>query len=68
MYGPQFSRREALGSIGAASAATLFGGCATAPLALNRPATEAEASALLDSIAENLLTLSPESATSLGID
>ena len=32
------------------------------------PATDAEASALLDSIGENLLRLSPESATSLGVD
>ena len=32
------------------------------------PTTDAEASALLDSIAENLLRLSPEGATSLGID
>jgi uncharacterized protein (DUF885 family) len=32
------------------------------------PATTAEASAVLDSIAENLLKLSPEGATSLGID
>ncbi|MCY7271302.1 MAG: DUF885 domain-containing protein [Sphingomonas bacterium] len=63
-----FSRREALGSIGAAGAATLLGGCATAQLAAGRPASEAEASALLDSIAENLLAVSPETATSLGID
>ena len=72
MFQPVFSRREALGSIGAsigaAGAATLLGGCATAPLGVARPATEAEASALLDSIADNLLALSPESATSLGID
>ena len=72
MFQPQISRREALGSIGAAGAATLLGGCATTPFGPNvigaRPATEAEASALLDSIAENLLALSPESATSLGID
>ena len=68
MYGPLFSRREALGSIGAVGALPLLGGCATAPLALGHPATEADASALLDSIAENLLALSPEQATSLGID
>ena len=68
MFGPLFSRREALGSIGAASAVGLLGGCATAPLGVGRPATEAEASALLESIAEKLLALSPESATSLGID
>ena len=68
MFQPLFSRREALGSIGAASALPLLGGCATTPLAVGRPATEAEASVLLDSIAENLLALSPERATSLGID
>jgi uncharacterized protein (DUF885 family) len=66
-----FSRREALGSIGAAGAFTLLGGCATAPrapIAGARPTSEADAIALLDSIAENLLSQSPESATSLGID
>ncbi|MEO6580819.1 MAG: DUF885 domain-containing protein [Sphingomicrobium sp.] len=46
----------------------MLAGCATKPLAGGRPASEAEASALLDSIADNLLALSPESATSLGID
>ena len=72
MYYPGISRREALGSIGAASAFTLLGGCATTPLARNviggQPTSEAHAVALLDSIAENLLAQSPESATSLGID
>ena len=72
MYQSLFSRREALGSIGAASAFTALGGCATAPLGPSpiggRTATEAEASVLLGSIADNLLALSPESATSLGID
>ncbi|MEO5578796.1 MAG: DUF885 domain-containing protein [Sphingomicrobium sp.] len=68
MFQPLFSRREALGSIGAASALPLLGGCATTPLALGRPAIEADASILLDSIANNLLALSPERATSLGID
>jgi len=68
VYYPLFSRREALGSIGAAGAFSLLGGCATTPLAVARPTSEAGAVALLDSIAENLLNLSPESATSLGID
>ena len=72
MYQSLLSRREALGSIGAAGAFTLLGGCATtqlAPVTIGaRSATEAEGSALLESIAENLLALSPESATSLGID
>ena len=68
MYYPLFSRREALGSIGAAGAFSLLGGCATIPAMVARPTSEAGAVALLDSIAENLLNLSPESATSLGID
>ena len=72
MLQPQFSRREALGSIGAAGAATVLGGCAATSLGStrigDRPTTEAQAAALLDSIAANLLALSPESATSLGID
>jgi uncharacterized protein (DUF885 family) len=64
-----FSRREAFAAIGTAGAIAALPGCArTAVVATPRPATEAEASALLDSIAENLLMLQPESATSLGID
>ena len=68
MYNPLFSRREALGSIGAASAFSLLGGCVTTPPTIVRSTSEADAVALLDSIAENLLAQSPESATSLGID
>ncbi|MEO8141784.1 MAG: DUF885 family protein [Sphingomicrobium sp.] len=68
MFNPQFSRREALGSIGAAGAFGLLGGCATIPPATIRSTSEADAVALLNSIAENLLMQSPESATSLGID
>jgi uncharacterized protein (DUF885 family) len=64
-----FSRREAFAAIGTAGAIAALPACArTAVVATPRPATEAEASALLDSIAENLLMLQPESATSLGID
>ncbi len=58
------NRRELL----AGSAALTLAGCATPGAPLKRPATEAQANALLDSIAENLLWHSPESATSLGID
>ncbi|MES2903557.1 MAG: DUF885 domain-containing protein, partial [Pseudomonadota bacterium] len=68
MYNPLFSRREALGSIGAAGAFSLLGGCATLPATVGRATSEGDAVALLDSIADNLLNLSPESATSLGID
>jgi uncharacterized protein (DUF885 family) len=64
------SRRELL----AGGSAVLAAGCTAprpaasivAPAA--RPASQAEASALLDSIAENLLWLDPEQATGLGID
>ena len=65
-----FSRRQALGALSAGVAAVALPGCAST-LATSggpRPANEAEVTALLDSIGENLLALSPESATSLGID
>jgi len=60
-----FSRREALGALSA--------GVATFALAPSRafgqaPAGEAQVTVLLDSIGENLLALSPEGATSLGVD
>ncbi len=57
------SRREALAGLAATSALPLVASSAFAA-----PASEAQAKALLDSIGENLLRLSPESATSLGID
>ena len=60
-----FSRRQAIAAIGAGAALPLMGGCAHG---LGGRATEAEAVALLDSMAENLLRLSPEQATTLGID
>ena len=63
------SRREAFAALGTAGAFVALPGCArNAIVAPPRPASEAEASALLDSIAENLLQLQPDSATSLGID
>ena len=57
------ARREAVAAFGR--------DCCPAPRFLppcRPPATDAEASALLDSIGDNLLRLSPESATSLGVD
>ena len=60
------NRREAVAGLVAATALPLFSGPAFAQAA--SPSAEAEAIALLDSIAENLLWLSPESATTLGID
>ena len=62
------SRREAFTALGASGAFIALPACTRGITATIGPATEAEASALLDSIAENLLWLSPESATSLGID
>ncbi len=63
------SRREAVAGLAASAALPLVSGCARTLAAAPRGATtDAQASALLDSIAENLLRLSPESATSLGID
>ena len=63
-----FSRREAFTAFGAGGVLIALPGCTRTIATTVGPATEAEASALLDSIAENLLWLSPESATSLGID
>jgi uncharacterized protein (DUF885 family) len=65
---PRLTRREAFTALGATSALAALPGCTTTLAKAAGPATEAEASAFLDSIAENLLWLSPESATSLGID
>ena len=68
MSSPLLSRREAIAALASTAALPLIAACAghRSPA---RPATnEADALALLDRVAENLLRLSPESATSLGID
>ena len=63
-----FSRRQALGALSAGVAAVALPGGARA-FATGPSATgEANVTALLDSIGENLLALSPEGATSLGVD
>src|SRR5881275_1099713 len=59
------TRRQTLGALSATAAFPLL---ARAAPAFAAPASEAQAKALLDSMGENLLRLSPESATSLGID
>ena len=63
-----YSRRELLAGTGAIGAATIFSGCAPTLARRGAPLGQAEAKALLDSIAENLLWTDPEQATSLGID
>jgi len=59
------TRRETLAGIAAGIAAPLL---ARATPAFARAATDAQASALLNSFADNLLRLYPEQATSLGVD
>ena len=63
-----FSRRQAIAALSAGVAAVALPGCARNLAARPGPPNEAEVTALLDSIGENLLALSPESATSLGLD
>lgn len=61
------TRREALAALAATAAVPLVAGCSRqGPSGVARG--EAEARALLDELAENLLRLVPETATSLGID
>jgi uncharacterized protein (DUF885 family) len=61
-----FTRRQTLAGLAATAALPLLSGPAFAQAA--DPAAEARASALLDSVADNLLRLYPEQATVLGID
>jgi uncharacterized protein (DUF885 family) len=61
--GPVVSRRQALLALAAGVALPLAPGCSS-----STAMTEEEAARLLDEIADRLLELSPERATSLGID
>jgi uncharacterized protein (DUF885 family) len=67
LFNTQLSRRETVAALAASVALPLASGSAPA-FAAARRTTDAQANALLDSIGENLLRLSPEQATSLGID
>ena len=60
-----FTRREALGALSAGVATIAL---SSSPALGQSPAGEAQVTALLGSIGENLLALSPDSATSLGLD
>ncbi|MEY4473257.1 MAG: hypothetical protein RL671_1561, partial [Pseudomonadota bacterium] len=60
-----FSRRHALGLLGATAAASTLPGCANR---LAAAATPNSAAALLESLAWELIEQNPEAATSLGID
>ena len=61
------SRRQAVAALSASAALPFLSG-GLSPTFAQTTSADAQASALLDSIAENLLRQSPESATSLGID
>ena len=62
------SRREALAALLSAAALPLMTDCNNQTTAPPPRSADADALKLLDSIAENLLRLQPETATSLGID
>ena len=62
------SRREALAALAAAAALPLVNGCSRGGSPAAASSNDANALNVLDSAADNLLRLQPESATSLGID
>lgn len=63
------TRREALAALASAAALPLVSGCTHGENpSTSLMSTDADALKLLDSIADNLLKLQPEAATSLGID
>jgi uncharacterized protein (DUF885 family) len=62
------TRRTALAVLASTAASRLLSGCARESTPATRATTEADALAMLDQIADNLLRLGPEGATSLGID
>jgi uncharacterized protein (DUF885 family) len=68
LYQHAFSRREALATVGTGLASALLFARSGAAVAFQGNPANAEARALLDNFADNYLRLSPESATSLGID
>lgn len=69
MTDPSLSRREALLALASAAALPLVAGCGREPVPPAPAASgDAEAVKLLDEVADNLLRLLPETATSLGVD
>jgi uncharacterized protein (DUF885 family) len=62
------SRREAIAALASAAALPLAGGCARGDSSTPPSSNDPDAMKLLDSVADNLLQLQPEAATSLGID
>ncbi len=64
----KLTRRQALTSLAAGGSALALDACSPAGISSTPSPTPASATALLDSVAWNLLALSPEGATSLGVD
>jgi uncharacterized protein (DUF885 family) len=62
------TRRDAIAALVSAVTVPLIPGCGGERTAAPAAGTDADAIALLDQLAENLLRLVPETATSLGID
>ena len=62
------SRREVIAALASAAAVPLVSACGRYRVPTPTSANEASALALLDEVADNLLRLAPEQATSLGID
>ncbi len=62
------TRRNVIAALASTAALPLMSACGRAPTALAPGISNANAIKLLDEIAENLLRLLPESATSLGVD
>ena len=70
MLDPPLSRRDLLAALASAAGLALISACARHPGPTPAAAApgDADALALLDQIADNFLSLFPESATSLGVD
>jgi len=62
------TRREALAALASAAGLPVIGSCVRGDVSTPPMSNDSDALKLLDEIAENLLRLQPEGATSLGID
>jgi uncharacterized protein (DUF885 family) len=62
------SRREAIAALASAAVLPLVTSCSDNGTAVSSAPNDADALKLLDNVADNLLKLQPENATSLGID
>jgi uncharacterized protein (DUF885 family) len=68
LFNPSLSRREMIAALMSTAALPLTSACARQPAPASPTPSDARALALFDHIADDLLHLSPETATSLGVD